>query len=104
MRTQLATSLDALRWAFGFHARHVVMVTALMMIPTVQRFIIMSWDLPGPWGTASEVLVLVARIVLVAYVVRRIGPAPHAWASTRSFFRERWPSLFVTVGLLAIAF
>jgi hypothetical protein len=55
-------------------------------------------------AAASEVIVLVARIGLVVYVVGRIGPAPHAWASTKGFVRDRWPSLLITLGLLAVAF
>jgi hypothetical protein len=31
---------------------------ALMAISTVQRFMIMSWDLPGPVATVSEILVM----------------------------------------------
>jgi hypothetical protein len=104
MRTQLATSLESLRWALAFHARHIVIISALMALPTVQRFVIMSWDLPGPVATGSEILVMVARIGLIVYVVSKVGPAPHAWASTKAFLRERWPSLLITLALLGIAF
>jgi hypothetical protein len=104
MRTQFATSWEALRWALAFHGRHVLIVSALMVLPGIQRFMIMSWELPGPVATLSEILVLAARIGLVVYVISKVGPAPHAWASTRMFFRERWPSLLITLGLLAVAF
>lgn len=62
-----------------------------MTLPTVQRFVIMSWDLPGPVATGSEILVMAARLGLVIYVISKVGPAPHAWASTKNFLRERWP-------------
>ena len=104
MRTQFATSWESLRWALAFHGRHFLIVSALMVLPGVQRFVIMSWDLPQLVATVSEILVMAARIGLIVYVVRRVGPAPHAWASTKAFFRERWPSLLITLGLLAIAF
>jgi hypothetical protein len=104
MRTQLATSRETLRWALAFHGRHFLIVSALMVIPTVQRFVIMSWELPGPVATVSEILVMAARIGLIVYVVSTVGPAPHAWASTKGFLRDRWPSLLITLGLLALAF
>ena len=104
MRTQLATSLETLRWALAFHGRHILVVSALMAIPTVQRFVIMSWDLPGPVATVSEILVMAARIGLVLYVIGKVGPAPHAWASTKAFLRGRWPSLLITLALLGVAF
>jgi hypothetical protein len=96
--------MDTLRWALAFHGRHLLVVSALMAVPSVQRFVIMSWDLPAAVATASEVLVMAARIGLVVYVVSNIGPAPHAWASTKAFFRERWPSLLITLAMLAVAF
>lgn len=104
MRTQFSTALESLRWAFSFHGRHLLIISALMVVPSVQRFVIMSWELPGPLATASEIVVMAARIGLVLYVVRGMGPAPHAWASTKAFCRERWPSLLVTLALLGIAF
>jgi hypothetical protein len=104
MRTQFATSWETLRWALAFHGRHFLIVSALMVLPSVQRFVIMSWELPGPVATLSEILVIAARIGLIVYVVSKVGPARNAWASTKRFFRERWPSLLVTLGLLALAF
>lgn len=104
MRIQLGTALEALRWAMGFHGRHLPIISALMLVPTVQRFVIMSWSLPGPVAVTSEVAVLVARIALVVYVIRGVGPVPHAWGSTKAFLHDRWPSLLITLGLLAVAF
>ncbi len=104
MRIQFGTALDALRWAISFHGRHLLIISALMLVPSIQRFVIMSRDLPGPVATASEVLVMAARIALLVYVIRAIGPAPHAWASAKAFLRDRWPSLLITLGLLAVAF
>ena len=104
MRTQFATALDALRWALAFHRRHLVVISALMAVPTLQRFIIMSWDLPGALATTSEVLVMVARVGLVGYAISKVGPVPHASASAKAFLRTRWPSLLITLGLLALAF
>jgi hypothetical protein len=104
MRIQLGTSLETLRWALAYHGRHLLVITALMLVPSVQRFVIMSWTLPGPLATVSEVVVMAVRIALVIYVIRGVGPAPHAWASTKVFLRERWPSLLITLGLLAFAF
>jgi hypothetical protein len=96
--------MDTLRWALAFHARHLLVISALMVVPSVQRFVIMSWELPGPVATLSEIVVMAARIALVVYVVGKVGPAPHAWASTKAFLRERWPSLLITLALLAVAF
>lgn len=104
MRTHVTTALAALRWALSFHRRHLAVVTALMAVPALQRFVVMSWDLPGPAAVASEVIVMAARIGLIVYVVRRIGPAPHAWRSAQAFLRQRWPSLLVTLALLTVAF
>jgi hypothetical protein len=104
MRTHGGTSLESLRWALAFHGRHILVVSALMAVPAAQRFVIMSWDLPDLAATASEVIVTAARIALLIYVVGKVGPAPRAWASTRAFLRDRWPSLLITVGLLLLAF
>lgn len=60
----------AATWAGGFYLHHFALVFGLSMIPTVQRFAVVRWEPPGAVAITTEVLVTVARVLLVVIAVR----------------------------------
>jgi hypothetical protein len=105
MLTQLRTALEVVRWALGFHRRHAALITALSLVVVIQRVAVQFWDLPGLAAVAGELVTALARLALVAVVVRIAilsEPAPPGgrWRSARIFLRDRWPSLVVQWVLL----
>jgi hypothetical protein len=103
--TQVQSALDVLRWALSFHRRHLVLVTALSLVPGGERVAVQVWDLSGVAAVAAELVTEVARLVLIVVVARMAilaEPAPPGgrWHSVRVFLGERRPSLFVQWGLL----
>jgi hypothetical protein len=110
--TRLAVQVP--RWACAFYLRHLPLVAGISLVPAGERFVWQLWgaDLPATVTTSLEIMAEVARLVLLAVVVRlailaddRLRPlrAADAWARVKSFARARWPSLVVQWLLLAAA-
>lgn len=60
----------AATWAGGFYLHHFTLVFGLSLIPTVQRFAVVRWGPPPAVSVTTEVLVAVARVLLVVVAVR----------------------------------
>ncbi|SIM84798.1 hypothetical protein [Micromonospora cremea] len=89
MRTGLALSGAAFRWATHFYARHFWLVFGLSMIPTAQRFIAVRYgdDLPAVAQVGGEILTGLARLLLVGVVLHLAFREPGLSNLT---LRERW--------------
>lgn len=72
MRTGLALSADAARWAIRCYARYFWLVFGLSMVPTAQRFVAVRFggDLPVAINVAGEILTGLVRVLLVVLVLR----------------------------------
>jgi hypothetical protein len=81
----LALGGAALRWALRFYASHFWLVFGLSLIPSVQRFLVIRFDLPAAVSWGSEALTMAARVLLV-YLVLRLMAAEFGLLSVR----ERW--------------
>ncbi|GAA3168135.1 hypothetical protein GCM10010466_68180 [Planomonospora alba] len=59
-------------WGARFHLRHLWAVSALSMVPTVQRFVAVRWgeELPAAAGAGGEALTGAARLLLLYVIVR----------------------------------
>lgn len=92
-------AFDLPRWALAFHRRHLVLVTALSLVPAGQRVVSQLWadHLPGSAQIGSEVLTEAARLALLVVVWRlsRDRPPPAAGA--------RWRGLLAQAGLMLLA-
>jgi hypothetical protein len=92
--------LDVPRWALAFHHRHLVLVTALSLVPAGERVISQLWadHLPGSARVGSEVVTEAARLALLIAVWRlatRDDP-PRAAG-------PRWRALLTQAGLMLVA-
>ena len=86
----LSTALGPPRWALGFVRRHPMMVFGLSLVPALERFTGQLTERGPVLGLAFEVTTLVARLLLVALVVRiailrepMIGPLQGTAAGSR---------------------
>ncbi|GIE35470.1 hypothetical protein Ait01nite_085150 [Actinoplanes italicus] len=109
MKDTLSLGSAAATWAGGFYLRHFVLVFGLSLIPTLQRFAVVRWDLPPAVSITTEVLVALVRILLVALAVRLMVlecgfPAPEAWARLKFGLDARRIAFWGQWALLAVAF
>lgn len=70
MKDSLSLGGDAATWAGRFYLRHFILVAGLSLIPSVQRFVVITGDPPPAVAVTSEVLVTVVRVLLVVLVIR----------------------------------
>lgn len=70
LRNVLAVSGAAARWGLGCYRRHFLLVGGLSVVPTAQRFFVVGYDVPAPVAVGSEVLVVLARVLLVVLLLR----------------------------------
>jgi hypothetical protein len=109
MRKALVLSGEALRWALRFYGRHTLLVFGLSLVPTVQRFVVVGYDVPTAAAVSSEVLVALVRLLLVVLVVRlmlaelgcRGGPA---WRRLTAAIGARRTEFWLQWVVLAAAF
>ncbi|MFL6119036.1 hypothetical protein [Actinophytocola sp.] len=101
---QLAVAVP--RRAWRFYRRHLPLVVGLSLVGSVQRLIVVNWtdEIPPPIALASEVVVMVARLLLVVAIWRRATPKGRpSWSHVRVFVREHWLSLVFQAGLVMAA-
>jgi hypothetical protein len=114
LRANAGTAVQVPRWALAFYLRHWPVVAGICLVPATQRFVFALWGshLPAGADTLLEVLAELARLLLLAVVVRlailaddRLRPlrAGDAWPRVRAFTRRHWPSLLVQCLLLLAA-
>jgi len=105
-RAEWPPALATLRWAWDFYRRHVLVVVGLSLVPSVQRLVVVNWEgaIPGGVATASEVVVMAVRVLLVVLVWRLATPRGAAsWSNVDPFFAAHWPRLVIHGLLLAVA-
>lgn len=92
MRTGLALSTAAARWAARCYARHFWLVFGVSMIPTAQRFVAVKYgaDLPSAADIGGEILTALARVLLVYLILRLVAREPELSALRPA---ERWQRL-----------
>ncbi|GAA3396848.1 hypothetical protein [Cryptosporangium minutisporangium] len=66
-------SKAAADWAARFYGRHVPLVLGLSLVPSVQRYLVVRYDVPAAVAIGSEVLVTGVRLLLVLLVVRLLA-------------------------------
>ncbi|AXB43181.1 hypothetical protein [Amycolatopsis albispora] len=105
MRAELGLALRVPRWAWRFYLRHLPLVAGLSLIPSLQRLLVVGGEMPGGLVVASEVLVGLVRLGLVAVVAWLAfrGQRPRM-ANASAFFRDHWRSLVLQGVLLSVAF
>ncbi|SDT72384.1 hypothetical protein [Actinoplanes derwentensis] len=101
MKDSLSLGRAAARWAGGFYLRHVILVLGLSLIPTAQRFTVISQDVPPAVSIAGEVLVMLVRILLFVLVVRLMLDELAAAGIGR---RESWARLKAGLHARRLAF
>lgn len=112
LKTNVTGALQPVGWAARFYARHLPLVVGLSLIPAVQRYVSVLYDLPDPVALLLEMITLAARVLLVVLIVR-LGiardpsvtqvPPPERGRNAGAFLRERWGSLAIGVCLLGAA-
>lgn len=101
LRDEWRLACEVPRWAWRFYRRHLAVVVGLSLVPSVQRLVVVGWELAGPVAAASEVVVMAVRLVLLVVIWRLAVPrGPLRWGT---FAAEHWPSLVIQGGLLAAA-
>lgn len=103
MRSELRLALELPRWAWRFYRRHLAVIGGLSLLPSLQRLVVVEWGehVPDVVAVASEVVVAVVRVLLLAVIWRLAVPrGPQRW---NAFAREHWRSLVIQCGLLAAA-
>lgn len=104
LRTEWQVAVAVPRWAWRLYRRHWPVIAGLSLIPSIQRLVVVNWDVSGPAAAASEVLVAVVRLTLLVVVWRLAAPHGRlAWAHVRTFAKAHWPSLAFQGGLLTLA-
>ncbi|MFD4638111.1 hypothetical protein ACFWN2_12395 [Lentzea sp. NPDC058436] len=103
--SELKLALEVPRWTWRCYTRHLGLVVGLSLIASVQRLVVVNWtdEVPPALATASEVVVLAARVLLLV-LVWRIAMAGRALRSGRDFVRRHWRSLLWQVVFLGAAF
>ncbi|MGW6447367.1 hypothetical protein [Lentzea sp. NPDC055074] len=100
-------ALEVPRWTWHCYTRHFWLVVGLSLVASVQRLVTVNWtdEIDPALATASELVVLAARILLVV-LVWRIATAGLTlrWGAGREFARRHWPSLVWQVVFLGVAF
>ncbi|SER28121.1 hypothetical protein [Lentzea albida] len=93
------------KWTWRCYTRHLPLVVGLSLIASVQRLVVVNWtgEIPPAVATASEVVVMAARVLLVV-LVWRIAVAGRRLRSGRDFARRHWRSLVWQVVFLSAAF
>jgi len=101
------TALEVPRWALQFHRRHLLLITALSLLPSTQRLVSQLWGarLPAGLAIAAEVLTETVRLVVIIVVARLAilaEPSPPGGRrrAARAFVRDHGSSLLVQAGLL----
>ncbi|MCE6999292.1 hypothetical protein LZG04_31460 [Saccharothrix sp. S26] len=100
-------AMEVPRWAARFYRRHWAVVVGLSLIASVQRLLVVNRGdhVPGAVAFASEVVVLAARVLLVAVIWRSATRGERlTWAGARSFAARHWRSLLWQGVLLTAAF
>ncbi|WP_216212265.1 hypothetical protein [Amycolatopsis aidingensis] len=109
-RAELALALAVPRWAFRFYLRYLPVIGGLSLVPAVQRLVVVNWaeQLPGWLATATEVLVLGVRILLLVVIwrlaMRGVPEHQQRWGTASAFATAHWPSLVLQGVLLSLAF
>jgi hypothetical protein len=105
--SEFRLALEVLRWAGRFYLRHWAVIVGLSLIASVQRLVVVNWtdEVPGGVASASEVVVVAARVLLVVVIWRLATKGERLrWADARAFAARHWPSLVWQGVLLAAAF
>ena len=102
---ELKRALEVPRWTWHCYTRHLGLVVGLSLIASVQRLVVVNWtgEISPALATASEVVVLAARVLLVV-LVWRIAVAGRRLRSGRDFARRHWRSLVWQFVFLGAAF
>lgn len=105
--SELTLALEVPRWTWRCYTRHMAPVVALSAVASVQRLVVVNWtgEVDPALATASEFVVLAARLALVV-LVWRIAMAGRTlrWGAARTFVRRHWRSLLWQVAFLSAAF
>lgn len=105
MRNELRLAFEVPVWTWRFYLRHLPVIVGLSLVASVQRLVVVNWDLPGPLAFASEVLVMGARVLLLVVVWRlAMRDTPWSWDNLSVFAQRHWRSLVVQGALLSVAF
>ncbi|MEV1332949.1 hypothetical protein AB0J20_25645 [Micromonospora costi] len=112
MKQTLALSNAALAWAARTYARHLPLVLGLSIVPTVQRFLVVRYDMDAAVAVTSEVLVTLVRLLLLALIIRIMlrelaasGIGRHeAWSRLKAGIDARPIAFWSQWAVLAVAF
>lgn len=105
--SELGLALEVPRWTWQCYLRHFWLVAGLSSIASVQRLVTVNWtgEIGPALATASEVVVLAARVLLVVLLWRIAAAGLRwSWGAGREFARRHWPSLVWQVVFLGVAF
>ncbi|WP_156077466.1 hypothetical protein [Saccharothrix sp. NRRL B-16314] len=105
--SELRLALEVPRWAGRFYAEHWRLIVGLSLVASVQRLVVVNWgdEVPGGVALASEVVVVVARVLLVVAIWRLATRGERLrWKNFTAFTARHWPSLVWQAVFLAVAF
>ncbi|RKN34528.1 hypothetical protein [Micromonospora musae] len=101
MRQALALSKAALGWAARFYGHHPLLVIGLSLVPTVQRFLVVRFDVATPVAVTTEVLVVLVRLLLLLLTA---GLMLRELAATGIDRRAAWSRLTAGIDARPVAF
>ncbi|MCX2947075.1 hypothetical protein [Lentzea sp. NEAU-D7] len=105
--SELKLALEVPRWTWWCYTRHLGLVVGLSSVASVQRLVTVNWtdEISPGLATASEFVVLAARIALVVLVWRiAMSGRTLRWSAGREFAGRHWRSLLWQVLFLGVAF
>jgi hypothetical protein len=102
MRTELKNELEVPLWAWRFYLRHLPIIVALSLVGSVQRLVAVHWGIPDPLATASEIVVMGTRLLLLVVIWRiAMRDTPWRWSNLSA---RHWRSLVIQGVLMSVAF
>nr|AJD20033.1 hypothetical protein [uncultured bacterium] len=110
-----STALHLPQWALSFYGRHVLAISALAIVPTIQRgvYVVAGQSLPDLVNAVLDLITFLCRMALFALIIkfmydedRRLGAGGWrgAWSKITAYAHDHWQVLVIHLVLFSVVF